>query len=72
MGESHFRQAYFPLRPLMNCLTEPIGPSNNKDQLFAPTVHLLLEETGEFNRTKLPALFIQQENCITIPEAIQD
>jgi len=71
MGEGHFGKAYFSLGPLVNILIKSIGPSYNKDQLFAAAVHLLLKEIGEFNRTKLSAFFIQQVNCITRFETIQ-
>lgn len=71
MGEGHFGQAYFPLGPLMNSQIKSIGSTHDKDQLFAAAVHLLLKEIGEFNRTKLSALFIQKVNCITRFETIQ-
>lgn len=66
MGKGHFRQAYSALGPVVSRIIEPVSTSNNKHQLFAPSIHLFLKEFGELNRTVLFAFLIEKKYRITI------
>lgn len=71
VGESHLGERQFAVGALIDRVAKTVGAADDERQVFARR-HLLLKVIGEFDRAKLAAVFVQQNDIHGGREGLQN